>query len=57
MICLKTTAICYTNSLPLSATSHMFVSHDVPLLLANIIEKKPWITEGPSGKTLKFEGE
>jgi hypothetical protein len=34
----------------------MFVKHDIPLLLANIIEQKPWIKDGPSGKTLKFEG-
>ncbi|PNF19693.1 Zinc finger MYND domain-containing protein 10 [Cryptotermes secundus] len=45
----------HLDSLPLSATSHMFVNHDIPLLLANIIEQKPWIKDGPSGKTLKFE--
>ncbi|KDR20709.1 Zinc finger MYND domain-containing protein 10 [Zootermopsis nevadensis] len=33
----------------------MFSIHDVPLLLVNIIEQKPWTKQGPSGKTLKFE--
>ncbi|KAJ4428702.1 hypothetical protein ANN_25695 [Periplaneta americana] len=43
------------DSLPLSATSRMFSTHDIPILLANIIELQPWIKKDSSGKTLKYD--
>ncbi|PSN56601.1 Zinc finger MYND domain-containing protein 10 [Blattella germanica] len=43
------------DSMPLSATSRMFSTHDIPILLTNIIERNPWIKRNSAGKTLKFE--
>ncbi|KAJ9585628.1 hypothetical protein L9F63_002573 [Diploptera punctata] len=42
------------DSLPLSATTHIFSTHDIPIILTNLIENKPWMKK-TSGKTLKFE--
>ncbi|GFG31584.1 hypothetical protein Cfor_04769, partial [Coptotermes formosanus] len=47
----------YLDNLPLSATSSIFFTYDIPVLLVNLIEKQPWTKQDPSGKTLKFEGE
>ncbi|XP_047119753.1 zinc finger MYND domain-containing protein 10 [Schistocerca piceifrons] len=42
------------DSLPISATSRVFETHDIPLLLLNLIETTPWQREDKDGTTIKY---
>nr|CAD7443563.1 unnamed protein product [Timema bartmani] len=42
------------DSMPLSVTSHVFTVHDVPVLLASLIERKPWSRPDSAGNTLTY---
>ncbi|KAK2583290.1 hypothetical protein KPH14_009294 [Odynerus spinipes] len=46
----------FLDSLPLCAISRMLTTHDIPYLLAQLIESHPWSKNDPEGNLMKYDG-
>nr|XP_033322793.1 zinc finger MYND domain-containing protein 10 isoform X1 [Megalopta genalis] len=46
----------FSDNLPLSILSRMLATHDVPYLLVDLIENRPWIRENNDGENMVYDG-
>ncbi|XP_076647141.1 zinc finger MYND-type containing 10 [Halictus rubicundus] len=46
----------FADNLPLSVLSRLLSTHDVPYLLAQLIESRPWIKENADGEKMIYDG-